>query len=705
MCISLPLSGSLSASVAPSLTARLACNAARQQFADRAGGTCFRAVLLFLAVVVAHGAAHPQVTFDGTAVNVGTEAIGSTKAGVPLSFTVLAGTRVGSVSIVTGGAEGKDFADAGGSTCTAQTYTTTTQCQVNVSFTPLGAGVRSGAVVLRENSGKPLATGFVYGTGTGPEVAFSPGAPSSLEVEPYIPDGLAVDGAGDLFVASVIADDGYYYADFVEYPLTSDGYGSPVSLAFNPRCPCQSLNNSVAVDGAGNVFSLTSINDELSYQLWELPWTGKSYAAPVAVTYGLPPNVSGGSLAVDRAGNLYVNAVTHGGEILEFPWNGNSYDSYLVAASGLAGGSLAIAVDGDRNLFYTTAESDAPSAISEVPWTGTDFGKPQSVLATGLTYAPSLSADSTGNLFTADEDSLQVLELPRVGKSFGPPVLRNFPPQTENGKEFVSIPVSIAADASGKVYVGLVPFNSSQPPFSPPATIAIANRAEPSMLDFGTPTKVGTTDTKDGPRTETLTNIGSAMFAADISYPPNFAANTKDAKLCGNGSSHFSLAPGASCDVSVTFTPTDYVEYYQEIELISNNLNGASVYQAIALQGRSLTATGALTSAADATTGSTSIPQSDDLLVTGWAAVLPGGGPASQVTILIDGNFVGNATLGLPRTGAADRDATASNTGWSFTLPAAGLTTGTHTVHAVAYNAHDVPTNLGERHIIVIPSQ
>lgn len=664
------------------------------------------ASFVHLALFLAMGArAHAQITFDGTSVNIGTESIGSTHAAVPLSFTVLAGTKLGSVSILTDRAEGLDFADAGGSTCIAETYAATTRCHVNVSFSPSGAGVRTGAVVLRAAGGKPLATGFIYGTGTGPELAFSPGAHTSLVTEPYIPDGLAVDGGRDLFVASVIPVDGTYYADVLEYPFTANGYGSPISIDYNPHCPCDSLNNSVAVDAAGNLFSLTSADGGVSYELWELPWTGKSYAPPIEVTYGLPVNVSAGSLAVDRAGNLYVNSVANGDQILEIPWNGNSYDSFLSIGNNLVGGSLAIAVDGNRNVFYTTAESDAPSAITEIPWTSAGFGAPQSVLATGLTYAPSLAADSTGNLFTADEDSLQVLELPRDGSSFSAPVLTDFPPQADAGREFVSIPISIAADPSGNIYTGIVPFNQSQPPVAPPAFIAITNRAEPAVLNFPTPTSVGTVDAKDGPHTETLTNIGNAAFSADVIYPSNFRADKKDPNLCGKGAAHFSLAPRASCDLAVHFAPTGYVEYQQEIELISNNLNDDSAYQTVEVRGRALTAVGALTQAADAATGSTTIPQSDSLSVTGWAAVLPGMGPASQVAIRVDGAFAGSATLGLPPPATSGSEKPGPHTGWGFTEPAAALAQGKHAVSAIAYNVHNVPTVLGESHIEITAPQ
>jgi hypothetical protein len=98
---------------------------------------------------------------------------------------------------------------------------------------------------------------------------------------------------------------------------------------------------------------------------------------------------------------------------------------------------------------------------------------------------------------------------------------------------------------------------------------------------------------------------------------------------------------------------------------------------------------GSLDRAVDATTGSTTIAQSDNLLVSGWAADPHDGAPVSSVTILIDGNQVGTATLGGSRPDVAAHLNLPGyqNSGWSFTYPASGLSLGTHTVTAMAHDS------------------
>lgn len=122
-----------------------------------------------------------QVTFDGDQpVNIGFEAIGATSAPVSLPFTIGAGTKVGSIGVLTTGITGLDFAPAKGSTCKAKTYAVATNCVVNLSFAPLATGMRMGAVVFYshgQNTGAVLATVLVSGVGSGPQLVFGPGDP------------------------------------------------------------------------------------------------------------------------------------------------------------------------------------------------------------------------------------------------------------------------------------------------------------------------------------------------------------------------------------------------------------------------------------------------------------------------------------------------------------------------------------------------
>ena len=66
---------------------------------------------LALACLLSPIAARAQVSFTGPArsVNIGSQAVGSSSTTVSLPFTIAAGTKVGSIAVLTTGIAGKDF--------------------------------------------------------------------------------------------------------------------------------------------------------------------------------------------------------------------------------------------------------------------------------------------------------------------------------------------------------------------------------------------------------------------------------------------------------------------------------------------------------------------------------------------------------------------------------------------------------------------
>ena len=107
------------------------------------------------------------------------------------------------VGILTIGASGLDYTDAGGSSCAAGTqYTAGSSCTVNVAFTPSAPGMRAGAVTLFAQGSKlPLMSWYLNGIGQSGSVTIDPGTqatPSSISGgTPY---GSVVDGAGNVYV-------------------------------------------------------------------------------------------------------------------------------------------------------------------------------------------------------------------------------------------------------------------------------------------------------------------------------------------------------------------------------------------------------------------------------------------------------------------------------------------------------------------------
>ena len=91
-----------------------------------------------------------------SAVAFGTLDVGaSSGASITLPFTINSATTLGSVLALTLGAQSLDFTLGGGTTCA--NGTTNTSCNVEVTFLPLAAGLRRGAVAFFDQSSALLA--------------------------------------------------------------------------------------------------------------------------------------------------------------------------------------------------------------------------------------------------------------------------------------------------------------------------------------------------------------------------------------------------------------------------------------------------------------------------------------------------------------------------------------------------------------------
>ena len=113
--------------------------------------------------------------------NIGTVNVGSASNTIPLTVTFSTAETLGSIAVLTQGAANQDFTNAGGGSCAIGTaYTVNATCTVNVAFTPKHPGTRYGAVVLADNTGSVLGTGYLQGTGVGPQAIFPPGTMTTL---------------------------------------------------------------------------------------------------------------------------------------------------------------------------------------------------------------------------------------------------------------------------------------------------------------------------------------------------------------------------------------------------------------------------------------------------------------------------------------------------------------------------------------------
>jgi sugar lactone lactonase YvrE len=212
------------------------------------------------------------------------------------------------------------------------------------------------------------------------------------------PRGVAVDGAGNLYVATNTNVDPSLDPPVVQgtiLKITPDGFMSTFATGF-PVGFLQAL----ATDSAGNVFVTSQVDavTNAASTIWKITPDGalNPFASFSFTAFGL---------AFDSAGNVYV-ATSDGsnGEILRFAPDGTQDSSPFVGPTDFPNTGpfpIGLAFDSSGNLFASTINgNDSTGDIRKFGPDGTEI--PPRV-ATGLTKGPrGLAFDGAGNLFLAE---------------------------------------------------------------------------------------------------------------------------------------------------------------------------------------------------------------------------------------------------------------------------------------------------------------
>ncbi|MGA7524669.1 MAG: NHL repeat-containing protein [Acidobacteriaceae bacterium] len=492
---------------------------------------------------------------DIGAVNVGTVAVNSTSGTQTLAFSFngSANTTIQAPVVVTRGAAGQDFVDAGTGSCTTTNgvgnpYAPASTCTVNVNLKPKYAGPRYGAVELLNTSGTLLATAFIYGTGSGPELVF----PGSTTIQTLgggfsQPLGVARDGNGNLY----IADQASTVVLKVPTGCVTSACVTTMGGGFlNPT--------GVAVDGIGNVYVADYGNNAVK----EMPASCTSSSCVAALGGGFSSPVG---VAVDGSGNIYV-ADNGNNAVKEMPPGCTSASCVTALGAGF-GSPTGVAVDGSGNVYV--AGSGSVKEMSP----GCTSGACVTALGGGFNTPIGLAVDSSGNVYVGDLGTNLVDEMP--------PGCASFTCVTTRGSGFSS-PAGVVLDGSGNLYID-DKGNSAVKELS--LTVA------PS-LSFAT-TNTGS-QSSDSPQAVTLSNIGNAALTFPVpgtgenpSVSASFALDgSTTCPEVTTSSSAGTLAGGASCQLAVDFVPATIGQISGQAVVKDNNQNASpAVTQSIGLSG------------------------------------------------------------------------------------------------------------------------
>jgi hypothetical protein len=496
-----------------------------------------------------------------------------------LNYTLNAANTLAAPLIVTQGIPNLDFKLAS-STCSGSLNAGAT-CSVNVTFQPQLAGGRAGAVQIQDQKGNLLAQTLLRGKGNGAQIVYGPAIQTSLGGF-AIPLQMATDAAGNVFVANQVT------SQVMKIPA---GGGSPTPIASVYEA------QGVAVDGAGDVFASAE-----SGVVWEVPWTGSAYGAPVQTAFNAGP---ASQLAFDGAGDLFTFS-SESTVVVEYPAGGGAPITF-----GLPHQLTSGAVDSAGDVFVASAEE-----ILEIPASG---GAPKSIVSGNFNE---VAVDGAGNLFAVQSSPQTIVEFPVGG---GAPIIIS---NTRVGTGGLTV------DTAGNIY------NSDR---NGDGSVTEYRRSlAPPVFSFAT-TIVGNTSI-DSPRSVQVSNIGNENLAIS---GVSFASGINFALTGGTGSpadctAGMVLLPSATCNLSVTFIPTVVGDLTDALMLADNALNGTPSTQPIPLSGAGITGSEPTATVLNASTANSSYGQPVTLTATVTAAL---GTPVGTVTFLGGTTIIGTATI------------------------------------------------------------
>ena len=475
-----------------------------------------------------------------TGVNFGSANIGATTPALSLNFVIDTAGTLGSIAVLTQGATGLDFANAGTGTCSsAAKYSAGATCTVNVSFTPRFSGVRYGAAVLQNSTGAAIATAYIFGNGTGPQINFLPGVQQTVLASGLNgPFGVATDASGNVFIA-----DAHNYRVLKETPGTN-GYTATTIVGGNQYGPY-----GLAVDGSGNVY----IADYNNSRIVKASPSGSTYLQTTIATNLLHPY----GVAVDGSGNVYV-ADTNNLRIVKETLSGSGYIQSVVPTSSL-NDPYGVAVDANGNIYLVDTWHNR--ALKETLQGNTYL---ESTIGSGLQGPGAIAVDGNGNVYVADTYNLRIVKETPSGSSYT---------QSTVLSGTLSLPLGVAVDGNGNVYAADYAGNQ----------VLKQDLSDAPSLSFATTP----TGSESSQQTITLENVGNAALTFPVpntgsnpSVASNFILTTGGALDCpqlfaGNLTAG-TLAAGAECQLPILFAPQVAGAVSGSVVLTDNALNAAA---------------------------------------------------------------------------------------------------------------------------------
>ena len=419
----------------------------------------------------------------------------------------------------------------------------------------------------------------------------------------FVPEGVAVDGAGNLYIADSHNNRIRKVSAATGLITTVAGNGTATFAGDGGAATAASLNlpAGVAVDGAGNLY----IADTSNNRIREVS-AATGYITTVAGS-GMPTFAGDGgtattaslnrpfSVSVDGSGNIYI-ADTQNNRV-------------RVVMSG-------------TGIITTVAGTGMPTF-------GGDGGPATSASLSG---PDGVAVDAGGNVYIDDEYNSRIRKVTAATGNISTVAGNDSSTFSGDGAAATSaslyFPGGVAVDGAGNLYIG------------DESNARVRKVTVKGGISFPTATAAGTTDTTDGVQLLALDNVGNAALTI-TSQQNNNGSYVLSNPMTGGCSTAVSVAAGASCILGEQFHPVvgSNGVVSASLAITDNSLNVAKAVQLVPLYGT--TSAGSIT-----VTVSTSTANAGAATTTIGVLVQYGGTVADTgaITLTVNGSAAGVGT-------------------------------------------------------------
>jgi len=530
--------------------------------------------------------------------NLGAYAIGKTSPALTLTVTFSGASTPAKIGLT--GVTNSAFAYTGG-TCVAGTaYTLDSNCTITVTYSPNAVGQQTGAVELSTAASANILTAYLSGTGLGAAQTVDPGTVTSIAATWKTPDGIALDPAGNFYVADAAANSVYRYAAGTTTAPTTIGTGLSGPTA-------------VASDGAGDIFIADSGNGrvvEVPVQNGALTNSAQTIVYPA--TGGTSTKGATG-IFIDYTGSLYIADSGNAKVLRLVNIGGTPSTSYVTTIGSGFTAPLAVVANASNSVFVADEMGNAVYQLT----IGSSGKLP---IGSSLSQPSGLALDPSGSLYIADSGNQRLIKIPYEGSAF------NANDQFSVAQSVVT-PYGVVLDPSGNLYVS----------DSMDSSVVKVVRTQ-GLLNLGE-ANTGTVSSQvlsqmSSSGNQTLT-FQTPLYA-QTGAASSFTITSPSSEGCTPAES---LLSGYLCTLAVTFNPTTTGALVSTLTFTDNAANTATPQLLLNGLGTNLPTTQTVLALA---AGSANPVIGQPVTVTATITSTTAGTPTGTVQFFLDGSLSGH---------------------------------------------------------------